>query len=159
MESLPANGNRTRSYTISPSPPMGGRSCRCRTSNAARLGIGNWQGKVFVLGGMDEKANVSMEVFVFDPSTGKWGNGPKLPGAGMAGFGVSAWNVDGHLFECGVRGVLYSLMTPGQDGRIEDMRETPQFFHRLVPAPGGGLIVVGGASTSGHLASIERVEK
>ena len=106
-----------------------------------------------VMGGMDEKADVSMDVFVYDPATDKWSKGPALPGAGMAGFGVSAWNLSGDLYECGVRGVLYKLNDAGNAMGEAGHVKTPRFFHQLVPAPNGGLAVVGGASTSGHLDS------
>lgn len=122
------------------------------------LGAGVWDGKLVALGGMDEKNKVSMNVDIFDPQTGKWSQGPKLPGAGMAGFGVSAWNLNGDLYECGMRGTLYRLNREGTAWEEAGRVETPRFFHQLVPAPNGGLMVVGGASEEGHLASIERVE-
>jgi uncharacterized GH25 family protein len=122
------------------------------------LALGYWNGKLVAMGGMDEKADISMDVFLFDPAAQKWSKGPSLPGAGMAAFGVSAWNLDGKLYECGVRGVLYELNDAGTAWDEAGHVKTPRFFHQLVPAPKGGLAVVGGASTSGHLASIERVE-
>ncbi|HEX4414903.1 MAG TPA: hypothetical protein VH107_14810 [Lacipirellulaceae bacterium] len=122
------------------------------------LGLGNWQGKVVVLGGMDEKAKVSMDAFIFDPATGKWASGPKLIGAGMAGFGVSAWNLDGNLYESGLRGTLYRLNVSGSEWEEVGKLETPRFFHQLVPGPHDDLLVVGGASMDGHLATIERFD-
>jgi N-acetylneuraminic acid mutarotase len=122
------------------------------------LGLGEWKGELFVIGGMDEKNKISMEVYSFDPATGKWTKGPNLPGAGMAGFGLSAWNLDGNLYVCGVRGVLYRLNDTGSAWEEAGRVETPRFFHQLVPAPHGGLMVVGGASIDGHLATSERVE-
>jgi N-acetylneuraminic acid mutarotase len=121
------------------------------------LGVGVWKGKLFALGGMNEKAKVSMQVDVFDPATGKWEKGPSLPGAGMAGFGVSAWNLDGDLYVCGLRGVLYRLNDAGSDWEETGRMDTPRFFHQLVPAAHGGLMVVGGASMNGHLATIEQI--
>jgi N-acetylneuraminic acid mutarotase len=122
------------------------------------LALGQWNEKLLAMGGMNEKADVSMDVFVYDPATGKWSKGPNLPGAGMAGFGVSAWNLGGHLFECGLRGVLYELNDAGTAWDEAGHVKTPRFFHQLIPVPNGGLAVVGGASMSGHLDSIERVE-
>jgi N-acetylneuraminic acid mutarotase/uncharacterized GH25 family protein len=122
------------------------------------FGIGIWHGKVVVLGGMDEKAKVSMDVFVFDPSTGKWENGTKLPGAGMAGFGVSAWNLDGNLYESGLRGTLYRLSDTGSEWAEVGKLQTPRFFHQIVPGPHEELLIVGGASIDGQLATIERFD-
>ena len=122
------------------------------------LAAGVWKGKLFALGGMDEKGKVSMRVDVFDPESGKWTKGPEMPGAGMAGFGVSAWNLDGDLYVCGLRGTLYRLNDAGSAWEEAGRMEVPRFFHQLVPAPRGGLMVVGGASQEGHLATIERIE-
>ncbi|HEX3602360.1 MAG TPA: kelch repeat-containing protein [Lacipirellulaceae bacterium] len=122
------------------------------------LGMGVWKDQLFVLGGMDEKTKISMDVYSFNPATKKWTKGPSLPGAGMAGFGVSAWNLDGSLYECGIRGVLYRLNDSGSAWEEAGRIQTPRFFHQLLPAPHGGLMVVGGASINGHLATIERVE-
>ena len=76
----------------------------------------------------------------------------------MAGFGASAWNLDGQLYVCGLRGTLYRLNDTGSAWEEAGRMETPRFFHQLVPAPHGGLVVVGGASQEGHLATIERIE-
>ena len=122
------------------------------------LAAGVWKGKLFALGGMDEKAKPSLRVDFFDPQSGKWSQGPKLPGVGMAGFGVSAWNLDGDLYVCGLRGVLYRLSDTGSAWEEAGKLETPRFFHQLVPGPHGSLLVVGGASMNGHLATIERIE-
>ncbi len=122
------------------------------------LALGQWNGKLVAMGGMNEKPDVAMDVFIYDPATDKWSKGPSLPGAGMAGFGVSAWNLNGDLYECGVRGVLYKLNDAGTSWEEAGHLKTPRFFHQLVPAPKGGLAVVGGAAMSGHIASIERVE-
>jgi hypothetical protein len=76
----------------------------------------------------------------------------------MAGFGVSAWNLDGDLYVCGLRGVLYRLSDTGSAWEEAGKMETPRFFHQLVPGPHGSLLAVGGASMNGHLATIERIE-
>ena len=75
----------------------------------------------------------------------------------MAGFGASAWNLDGKLYVCGLRGVLYRLNETGSAWE-EAGRTEQRFFHQLVPAPHGGLMVVGGASMNGHQATIVRIE-
>jgi uncharacterized GH25 family protein/N-acetylneuraminic acid mutarotase len=122
------------------------------------LAAGVWKGKLFALGGMDEKAKPSLRVDFFDPQSGNWSQGPKLPGVGMAGFGVSAWNLDGDLYVCGLRGVLYRLSDTGSAWEEVGKLETPRFFHQLVPGPHGSLLAVGGASMNGHLATIEKID-
>jgi hypothetical protein len=98
-----------------------------------------------------------MRVDIFDLSTGKWQKGPSLPGAGMAGFGVSAWNLDGDLYVCGMRGVLYRLSDTGSAWEEVGRLLAPRFFHQLVPGPNDSLLIVGGASMDGHLATIEQI--
>jgi len=122
------------------------------------LAAGVWKDKLFALGGMDERGKPSLNVDFFDPQSSKWTQGPKLPGVGMAGFGVSAWNLDGDLYVCGLRGVLYRLSDTGSAWEEAGKMETPRFFHQLVPGPHGSLLAVGGASMNGHLATIERIE-
>ncbi len=122
------------------------------------LAAGFWKDKLIALGGMDEKNNPSVRVDLFDLHSGNWHRGPNLPGAGMAGFGVSAWNLDGELYVCGLRGVLYRLNDSGSAWEEAGRVETPRFFHQLVPAPHGGLMVVGGASQKGQLATIEPID-
>jgi N-acetylneuraminic acid mutarotase len=123
------------------------------------LAAGTWQGKLVALGGMDEKQDVSQEVDLFDPQTGQWSKGPKLPGAGMAGFGVSAWNLDGDLYVSGFRGQVFRLTEDGSGWEEVARLATPRFFHQLVPAGvDGALIAVGGASRDGHLVDLELIK-
>jgi len=121
------------------------------------LAAGHWKGKLFAIGGLDKVASPSTRVDIFDPHSGKWAQGPNLPGAGMAGFGASAWNLNGNLYVCDLRGILYRLNASGTAWKKAGKVVTPRFFHQLVPAPQGGLMVVGGASRDGHLATIETV--
>jgi photosystem II stability/assembly factor-like uncharacterized protein len=76
----------------------------------------------------------------------------------MAGFGVSACTLDGDLYVCGLRGVLYRLGGNGSAWEEAAKLETPRFFHQLVPGPRGSLLAVGGASTNGHTATIEQID-
>lgn len=122
------------------------------------LAAGIWKGKLVALGGMDESADVSLRVDVYDPESRKWERGPDLPAADMAGFGASAWNLDGELYVCDLAGVLYRLSDKGSAWEEAGRIATPRFFHQLVPSHRGGLLVVGGASQDGHLATIERVQ-
>jgi hypothetical protein len=76
----------------------------------------------------------------------------------MAGFGVSACTLDDDLYVCGLRGVLYRLGDTGSAWEDAGKLETPRFFHQLVPGPDGSLLAVAGASTNGHIATIERID-
>ncbi len=122
------------------------------------IATGIWHDKFVVIGGINAKGKVSTQSFIFDPQAGEWSKGPKLPGSGITGFGVSAWNFGSSLYVCGLKGKLFRLSDDGSAWEESGRVETPRFFHQLVPAPNGGLMVVGGASEDGHLATIERVE-
>ena len=77
------------------------------------LAASQWQGKLAALGGMDQDADISRRVDFFDPESGKWSQGPELPGTGMSGFGVSAWNLDGTVYVSGFNGRVFRLADDG----------------------------------------------
>jgi hypothetical protein len=122
------------------------------------LAAGHANGKLIVIGGMDEAADVSQRVDVLDPQTGDWSEGPALPGEGMAGFGVSAWNLGGRLYASGMSGQVLRLNDSATAWEKVAQMQTGRFFHQLVPAPHGGLLAVGGASREGHIANIEWID-
>jgi hypothetical protein len=122
------------------------------------LAVGNWQGKLVAIGGMDEKGRVSRRVDIFDPQSAQWSQGPKLPGAGMAGFGGAACDIDGQIFVSGLKGVVYRLNDSGSAWEEATRMATGRFFHQLVPTTSGGLLAVGGASREDHLADIEWID-
>ncbi len=123
------------------------------------LAVAAWNNRLWVVGGMDEIADIKRDVFSYDPATNTWTEAPELPGDGMQGFGVSAWGLDSGLYVSGTDGVLYRL--PNVAGQWEQVTElsTPRFFHRILPGGENSLLVIAGASMSeGHLNEIERIE-
>lgn len=122
------------------------------------LAAGQWQGKLAVLGGMDDEHSITQDVEVFDPATRQWAQAAELPGRGMAGFGLSAWNLDGQLYACGFQGRLYRLDHDGTAWEEVARLDTPRFFHQLLPGGDDELLAVGGASREGHLTSIEQID-
>jgi hypothetical protein len=79
----------------------------------------------------------------------------------MAGFGVSACNLNGSLYVSGMRGVVLRLTDSGSEWEEAAEMAQPRFFHQLLPTDGGMLLAVAGASRERHLADIEliRVER
>jgi len=101
-------------------------------------------GRIYVMGGMDDADEVSREVDIYDPSTGKWSRGPELLGElPVAGFASAACELDGRLY-CSVAGG--ELMRLSDDGGAWELvgTHTPRIVHRLVPWR-GEIYVVGGA--------------
>ncbi len=123
------------------------------------LAVAAWNNRIWVLGGMDEYADIKRDVYSYDPQTNTWAKAAELPGDDMQGFGVSAWGLDSGLYASGTDGVLYRLTNV--DGSWEQAAElaTPRFFHRILPGGENSLLVVAGASMSdGHMKEIERIE-
>lgn len=116
------------------------------------------QGKIYAMGGIDADGDISHEVDIYSPESGKWTKGPELPGSVMNGFGTSAWSIDGKLYVSGMDGEVYELNQKNQSWVKSGSLATPRFFHRLLPDGNGGLIAIGGASRKGHLKSIEEVK-
>jgi hypothetical protein len=123
------------------------------------LAVSHWKGKVVALGGMDAESEVSQRVDFFDPETGTWSQGPSLPGDGMAGFGISACNLDGKLYVSGLRGVVLRLSESGSEWEEAAPMAQGRFFHQLLPGGEEALLAIAGASRNGHLADIERIQR
>ncbi|MEM8944973.1 MAG: hypothetical protein AAGD11_07285 [Planctomycetota bacterium] len=124
------------------------------------LAVGHWEGKIVVLGGMDEDHSISQSVDCYDPTTKAWSTLADFPGEGMSGFGVSAWNAGDKLFASGSDGVVYHLSDDGSEWLEVDELETPRFFHRLLAAGDRELLILGGAplADAEHLNDIEVIE-
>jgi hypothetical protein len=129
-------------------PPM--------ASSRRAVAAGEWQGKLVVIGGIDEFGAILRETTFFDPMTGKWSDGPQIPEGDMAGFGASAWNVDGRLYMSSLPGVLFRLSEDGSKWEEATQLNTPRFFHRLLPgASPNTILAVAGSAMDGHVAEIE----
>lgn len=137
-------------------PEAGWQAVTAPTFKRRALAVAQWNGKLVALGGMDEKPKIASEVFALDLSTGQWAELPKLPRSRMAGFGVSAWNLDGKLLVSGADGIVHQLADDGSDWKTVGELATARFFHRLMPGSGSTLLAVAGASMDdGHLATVE----
>ena len=122
------------------------------------LAISHLDGRVAVLCGMTDEADLSKQVFFYDPAEETWSEGPEFPGRAFHGFGLSAWNLDGVLYAGGMEGVLYRLNETGEEWVKVTELTTRRFFHQLVPDGTGNLLAVAGASPEeGHTGSIERL--
>jgi N-acetylneuraminic acid mutarotase/uncharacterized GH25 family protein len=140
-------------------PAAGWQKLPAQDFKRRALAASQWQGKLAALGGMNAKAKVSRRVDFFDPTSGTWSQGPDLPGTGMSGFGVSAWNLDGALYVSGFNGRVYRLSDDGAKWEKAAKLVQPRFFHQLVPAAtSDALLVVGGASRDGHLDDVELID-
>jgi hypothetical protein len=123
------------------------------------LAAAHWNNHLVAIGGMDDNGDgkISRRVDGLDLATGQWRELPQLPRAQMAGFGVSAWNLDGRLLVSGADGQVHQLADDGTAWQPVGELATGRFFHRLMPGADATLLAVAGASPEeGHLATIEK---
>jgi len=113
-----------------------------RALTAAVLGT-----KVYVLCGLDAKADAHNRVDVFDTSTEKWTIGPEVPG-GRIGFSPAANTVVGRLIINTSEGIIYRLSEEGDAWEKVGTSSTKRIVHRLIPH-GKAAILVGGAKLGG----------
>jgi hypothetical protein len=122
------------------------------------LALGEWNGQLVAMGGIDESRKVSRRVDALDLKTGQWRQMAELPGEGVDGFGLSAWTLDGKLYVSGTQDYLYRLADDGKSWEKVVKLTEPRFFHRMLPGRSGKLLLVGGATESGHVADIQEIE-
>ncbi len=113
-------------------------------------------GKLWVLGGLDDNGDPTRRVDIYDPATDTWASGPDLPAAGsLNGFGADAVTVNGVLLVSQADGRIYSIRSGDESwNHAGDLHER-RFFHRLV-SDGESLLAIAGANRTGHLSSVER---
>jgi len=127
-------------------------------SSRRALAVAGWQGKLFVIGGMDDSNDVTTGTSVYDPASNLWTNGPKLPGPGQDGFGATAFGTEHGLYATTGAGLVCRLQDDGRAWETVGKLNHPRRFHRLVADKDGRLLVVGGTSRMGKVKEVERVE-
>jgi len=113
------------------------------------------EGKVFVIGGMNAEAGMDNSVNVLDAKTGKWTDGPKVPGDKMNAFSPAACSLDGKVYLNPSDGKIYRMN--GEKWDEVSAIKTPRKVHRMVPLAGGRMLVLGGATSEGSVGSGEVV--
>lgn len=127
------------------------------TFHRRAIAAAHLDGKLVVIGGFKKDKGVVNTVNAYDPAADGWSELPEIPGRGIGGFGVSAWNLGGVLYASGMEGVVYALR-PGADAWEKAAKfDGGRFFHRLLPAGVDALLVVAGASKEGHSGTVLRV--
>ena len=128
---------RPLTWDALPSPPFRRRA----------VALASHQDKLFVIGGMTEEGT-TRRVDVFDPKSGSWSRGPDLLGErSLDGFGAAACEYGGRLYASSLAGTVQRLSSDGSKWEVATPLEPARFFHEMLPAD-GGVIVVGGANMS-----------
>ena len=130
------------------------------------LSLGHLNGKLYVIGGMQQKGGTTTRVDVFDPASEKWSQGPSLidslAGAksqtSMGGFGSSAYTVGGRLFVSTYNGNVQVLDRDEKTWRIATQLEDDRFFHRMLLFDSRLLLVGGASMRSGKRLHFETVK-
>jgi len=112
------------------------------------LAVAAWRGKLYCIGGMQEKGNPTTAVAVYDPARDAWSEGPSILGEPMDGFGSSAFATSQALFVTTISGSIQRLAADGSAWECAGQLQTPRFFHRLLPWGDDKLVVVGGSNMS-----------
>jgi N-acetylneuraminic acid mutarotase len=133
------------------------------------LSLGHLQGKLYVIGGMQQERGPTTRVDVFDPNSGQWSRGPSLldpkpdtesgeGDEGMEGFGSSAYTVEDQLFVSAYSGNLQCLESNTNEWRVVQQLKEDRFFHRMLPFRQRLLLVGGASMRSGKRLYLEAVE-
>ncbi len=130
-----------------PSPPF-----RRRALAAASI-----RGKIFVMGGLNEDAEVVKSVDVYDPASRAWSHGPDLPGSKLEGFAPSAFGIKDKLYLSGVDGRVLRLNEAGDGWEVIGKLAAPRLTHRLLPGIAGDLLAVGGNFAGTPIRMIESI--
>jgi N-acetylneuraminic acid mutarotase len=112
------------------------------------LSVAAHKGKIYAIGGMQQKGGPTTRVDIYDPASNKWSQGPSLLGKGMEGFGNSAFAVGGRLYVTTMSGNLLRLASDSKSWETMRQLEQTRFFHRMLPLSDHQLLSVGGASMS-----------
>jgi len=139
-------GNETYAWrTIAP-PPFKRRA----------LALAELDGRLYCVGGMQEKGGQTTAVAIYDSAKDAWSEGPALIGGGMEGFGASAFTCQGALYVTTMSGSVQRLARDGTDWEYLGQLAHPRFFHRVLPWRNEKLVVVGGGSmTAGKVLELE----
>jgi YHS domain-containing protein len=124
-----------------------------RALTAAALGT-----KVYVMGGLTESGETIRTVSVLDIATGKWSNGPEIPGTDRVGFSPAATVVNGRIILSTSDKSVYALNETSSGWEKVGVATESRFVHRLVPAGPDAVIAIAGAGPSGPHASVELIK-
>jgi YHS domain-containing protein len=123
-----------------------------RALSASALG-----NKVYVMGGLNEAAETIRAVSILDIATGKWSDGPEIPGSEKVGFSPASTVAGGKLILNTMDKSVFALNEKGTAWDKVSTTEEIRFVHRLVPAGKNAVIALAGAGPKGPHASIELV--
>ena len=121
------------------------------------LEVIGFKGKIVLIGGLTPDDDISDKVHFFDPGTAKWSDGPAIPGMPANGNGIAACVLDDQLYIAGMDGKVNRLNSEQNGWQACAALPSPRIHHRLVSGVKSQMIVIGGASRTGHIASVDPI--
>ena len=115
-------------------------------------------GKVFVMGGINEEDSIELKVDVFDPTTNLWTVATPLPGPKGNGFSPASCVAAGQLYVSLGDGKVVRPKADGSAWQDVGKLKQPRIVHRMVAASDNLLLVLGGASKNGNVTMVETVK-
>ena len=112
-------------------------------------------GKMYVIGGFDEKSEIVRDVSIYDPATNTWSQGPQLPDGPGLSFAPAATVHHGDLYVSLSDGTLYRLNKTSQQWENAG-KSTPRLAHRIA-SDGNSILVIGGAENGKNFDLIESI--
>lgn len=118
------------------------------------------QGKIYVVGGLASERGERGGISIYDTKTGKWAEGPALPGENrFGGFAPASCALAGRVYLSPSDGKIYRLTEKGDGWEVMDVAlKQARTVHRMVPVGTSRLVIVGGASRGGNLQATEVLE-
>lgn len=115
------------------------------------LAVRAHQGKLVVIGGIQESGGTTNAVHFFDLETQKWATGPDVPTEdGIKAFGCSAVSLGENLLVSTYDGGVFQLCDDAKDKsgkawqKIHEL-ENGRFFHQMMPVGESKFALVGGS--------------
>ena len=123
------------------------------------LSLGTAGGAIYAIGGMQPDGEVTTRTAVYDPTTGAWTEGPKLPGDDMEGFGTACFPAADRLYVSTAAGKVFCLSDDRESWQLAGELEVGRFFHRMLPVDSKHLAMLGGANMKeGRFSRVELFE-
>ena len=119
------------------------------------LAAGSVNGKVYVIGGLEEDGSVVKSVAIYDPKARAWSKGPDLPGTKLQGFAPSAFGLGEKLYVSGADGFVHWLDEARDRWVVAGQFAVPRLTHRLLPGIDNDLLAVGGNFAGAPVRFIE----
>lgn len=110
-------------------------------------------GKIYVVGGMNEQQKITQNVSILDPVTRQWSEGPALPSGPISGFAPAVGVHKGKVYVSLADGQVLRLNIGAQKWeKVTDV--SPRVAHRLVSYQ-DSILLIGGAAKGKNLDLVE----